>query len=290
MDPIYQLVKGIILVRREKLSEGLACFDEAIKLCPENLYAWQNRGFTLQQMGRDSEAAFCFDKIIQMDPLNADAWRNKGEALMCLAEYSQAISCFDRAIEIDPMTPTVWDLKGFALQNLGETLEAQECFRKSNLAGKLKQYKVTKFRVSTVESQLKFFCPRCRKAVFVPYESRISKAYNSGKISFNRAKKDYLLTHYRHYHTEYHSATLQGLDDGLHHEDFKRKYSLQAKTLIKQDPISRHCDACGKTIDIGNRHCPECSVYLCWHCVTELVIRGHKHPPTCPFCDEELVE
>ena len=54
--------KGIALGKLEKYEEAIACFDEVIKLDPEDFAAWKNKGTALKTSGRDEEAEQCLAK------------------------------------------------------------------------------------------------------------------------------------------------------------------------------------------------------------------------------------
>jgi len=54
------------------------------------------------------------------------------------------------------------------------------------------------------------------------------------------------------------------------------------------DFFARPCDACGKPIGDGYKHCPKCNIYLCWCCGYVLRNLYKKYPEKCPMCGENL--
>jgi Flp pilus assembly protein TadD len=48
--------KGIVLGNQGKYNEAIKCFDEAIRLDPKDVDAWNNKGIVLGALGRISEA------------------------------------------------------------------------------------------------------------------------------------------------------------------------------------------------------------------------------------------
>jgi RNA polymerase subunit RPABC4/transcription elongation factor Spt4 len=52
--------------------------------------------------------------------------------------------------------------------------------------------------------------------------------------------------------------------------------------------LSRPCDACGKTIGGGYKHCPKYNSYLCWHCRYVLQNLSKEYPVKCPMCGGEF--
>ena len=85
---------------------------------PKNADAWNNKGLSLDMLGKPEEAIECYDKAIEMDPADPGAWYNKGNALDDLGKYEEAIKCFDKAIEIDPKNILSWFRKGVAFHSI----------------------------------------------------------------------------------------------------------------------------------------------------------------------------
>jgi len=48
--------------------------------------------------------------------------------------------------------------------------------------------------------------------------------------------------------------------------------------------LSRPCDACGKFIGGGFKHCPKCQIYFCFLCLSYLTNFQNKYPIECPMC------
>jgi len=49
--------------------------------------AWNNKGITLQNLGKNEEAIRCYDKALEIDPKDVDAWYNKGLSLNNLGKH-----------------------------------------------------------------------------------------------------------------------------------------------------------------------------------------------------------
>jgi len=52
--------------------------------------------------------------------------------------------------------------------------------------------------------------------------------------------------------------------------------------------LTRSCDACGKPIGGGYKHCPKCDIYLCFMCKLTLARVTNEFPAKCPMCGGEL--
>jgi DNA-directed RNA polymerase subunit RPC12/RpoP len=53
--------------------------------------------------------------------------------------------------------------------------------------------------------------------------------------------------------------------------------------------LTRPCDACGKMIGGGFKHCPKCQIYFCFLCSYELMVFQKKLPLICPMCGGKLM-
>ena len=88
------------------------------------MYALNNKGAALGNLGRSEEAITWFDKALKRDPIFVDALNNKGAALGDLGNYEEAITWYDKAFAIDPGKVNALNNKGVALKNLGKYEEA----------------------------------------------------------------------------------------------------------------------------------------------------------------------
>jgi tetratricopeptide (TPR) repeat protein len=90
--------------RRRDYAAAIACYDEAIRLDPNNGRAWSSRGDTrLRLPKRDVEAAMQdHNKAIELEPKNAVSHVLRGKAYWLQRDFERALKDFDRAIEIDP--------------------------------------------------------------------------------------------------------------------------------------------------------------------------------------------
>ncbi|MGD9779610.1 tetratricopeptide repeat protein, partial [Methanomethylovorans sp.] len=99
------------------------------------LYAWDQKGYALNALGRYEEALQACDKAIEIDPNYLYAWSHKGFALYGLGRYDEALQAYDKCIELDPLNALSWYNKGVILEALGRYDEAQVCYDKAEELG-----------------------------------------------------------------------------------------------------------------------------------------------------------
>ena len=124
------LIKGINLKKLGKYDEAIKCYDEAIRINPDDADIWKSKGITLKKLGKYDEAIKCYDEAIKINPFAVDAgvWYNKGISLNKLGKYDEEIKCYDEAIRINPEYDNAWYNKGIALTDLERYEEAIKCY------------------------------------------------------------------------------------------------------------------------------------------------------------------
>jgi len=66
----------------------------------QNAEDWCNKSNALYEQGKYDEAILAYDEAIRMDPQYIEAWYNKGAALEALGRDTQAQTAFAKAREL----------------------------------------------------------------------------------------------------------------------------------------------------------------------------------------------
>jgi tetratricopeptide (TPR) repeat protein len=61
-----------------------------------------NKGMSLNSLGKFNESITYFDKALAIDPKNIDALTGKGDVLSNLGNNTESVAYYDKALAIDP--------------------------------------------------------------------------------------------------------------------------------------------------------------------------------------------
>jgi serine/threonine protein kinase len=123
--------KGSSLDHLGRRSESIACYDLALQLDPLLVSAWFNKGGALFASRQVVEALVCYERALELNPKSEQVWSNKGVALKTLGKIQDAIACYDRALQFNPRYPNAWVNRGVALKALGKPDEALVCYERA---------------------------------------------------------------------------------------------------------------------------------------------------------------
>lgn len=111
--------------------QGLACFEKALALEPDQPFALTNRAFSFLMLGRYNEAIALFDKLFNKDPENAYLIANRGLAKSKLGQSEEAFSDMERAQKLDPEESYVYRSLGIYSLDRGDRATALTHFKKA---------------------------------------------------------------------------------------------------------------------------------------------------------------
>ncbi len=93
--------QGNSLIKEEKYEDAILAFDEAVKIKPNFVEAWTNKGFAQGKLGRHLEKFSSCARATNIDPNFAEAWNCRGLARADLQQFELALIEFDKAISVD---------------------------------------------------------------------------------------------------------------------------------------------------------------------------------------------
>jgi tetratricopeptide (TPR) repeat protein len=84
---------------------AIADYSEAIRLAPELVAAYVDRGVTYHGMGSYEHAVRDFLKAVELNPRLAIAWGDLGVTYSMMRDWNHAIEALTKAIALDPVDP-----------------------------------------------------------------------------------------------------------------------------------------------------------------------------------------
>lgn len=123
-------LRGDAMSELEQYEEAIVAYDQAIRLKPDYVKAYNNRGFAKIMLRQYFAAIADFDQAIQLKPDFADAYTQRGNAKALLYQYSAAIADYDRAIQITPDDAFVYSFRGISKEALRQYFAAISDFDK----------------------------------------------------------------------------------------------------------------------------------------------------------------
>jgi len=96
---------------------AIQSYDKALAIDPNDTYALNGKGNSLNGKGNYTQAIQSFDKALAINPKDSTALNGKGNALSGRGNYSQAIQYYNEALDIDPKDKVILRNKADALFN-----------------------------------------------------------------------------------------------------------------------------------------------------------------------------
>jgi tetratricopeptide (TPR) repeat protein len=102
--------KGYTMNVLNRFSEAIPLFDKAIELDPDFAYSYNNRGLSKIKTGLVEDGLEDINHSFRLDANNSYGYRNLGVYHMDNQEFSKALELFTKAKELDPSTHIIDDL------------------------------------------------------------------------------------------------------------------------------------------------------------------------------------
>ena len=103
----------------DRHADAIADYDEAIRLQPDLASAYYSRGLSKAKLEQYSDAIADFDEAIRLQPDLADSYHNRGGSKIKLEDYKGAIADFDEAIRLRPDLAGAYHNRGISKSGLG---------------------------------------------------------------------------------------------------------------------------------------------------------------------------
>lgn len=112
--------KGYVLNQMERFEEALPVLIQALQIDRDLMAAHNNYGDALQGLGRNEEAIAAYEESIKLEPTNYQAWLGRGTCLYNLQKYQEAIAIAQKLVELDSENFLGWYAKAVCYALLGD--------------------------------------------------------------------------------------------------------------------------------------------------------------------------
>jgi tetratricopeptide (TPR) repeat protein len=123
--------KGRNQMSNEKFLDAIRSFELAIRIDPQFIDAWVEKGYAHFHLGEYSVAISSYNRAIEIDVENGPAWNLKGLAYYKMKNYDKAIECCEKAIDLDPNDGMSWYNMACYLTLNGKADDGLEALRRS---------------------------------------------------------------------------------------------------------------------------------------------------------------
>jgi tetratricopeptide (TPR) repeat protein len=124
-------ILGVAYGKMNFFDDAAASFQQAIKLKPDYIDAWNNLGWAYTESGKLPEAVGVFEQLIKFTPKDAQVWSNLGGVQARLGHAVDAIAAYQMAIQLKPDYADAHFNLGVAYAGQAKFEEAVKSFRQA---------------------------------------------------------------------------------------------------------------------------------------------------------------
>lgn len=183
-------LRGDAMYAMELYEEAIVAYDQAIRLKPNYIEAYNNRGIAKSAIGQSFAAIADFDKAIEIKPDFAKGYTFRGAVKEDLGQNAAAIADYDKAIQITPDDAVVYYFRGMAKETLKQYFAAISDFDKAI------QLKPDFAEVYHSRGESKVFLGQYFAAIS-DFDKAIQLNPDNAEVYYNRGSVRLLLNQYR---------------------------------------------------------------------------------------------
>lgn len=122
-------ILGVAYGKMHFFDDAAGSFQQAIKLTPDYIDAWNNLGWAYTESGKLPEAVGVFEQLVKFSPKDAQVWSNLGGVQARLGHEADAISAYQMAIQLKPDYADAHFNLGVAYASQAKVEDAVKSFR-----------------------------------------------------------------------------------------------------------------------------------------------------------------
>ncbi len=125
------LDRGTALYKQGRFAEAIVAFEEATRLDPGLLQAWENRGWAYHRTGQAARALETWETVLKVDPARIDLLNEMGAIHLAHGRAEEAAQAFERSLRVSAEQPAVQARLADAFERLGRSKEAEARYREA---------------------------------------------------------------------------------------------------------------------------------------------------------------
>lgn len=122
---------ALVKTSTERADEAIDAYKQAIRLAPDQIFAWNNLGNLCAKIGRNDEAMFAFRKAVECNPKDPIAWNGLANLHFQLGYVDDAIAAYRKAVQFMPGFAQPWNGLGDVYASMGRSDEAMKAYHKA---------------------------------------------------------------------------------------------------------------------------------------------------------------
>lgn len=124
--------EGNAHLQKGEIDRAIEAFNEAVRLDPDNAYAYANRGIAYLDEDEPLAAVRDLTRALQLEPAIAASVRvQRGSGYLAQGSYREAVADFSEAIRLNPKDADAYQGRAEAFRKLGERARAAEDARRA---------------------------------------------------------------------------------------------------------------------------------------------------------------
>lgn len=126
-----EFFKGLMSQKEKDYSKAIEHYSNAIKLNPETVETYNNRGIAYSDTCAYDRAIEDLNKAIELNPNDAEFYNNRGIAYRSKGKVHLAIEDYNKAIDLDPRDVEFYNNRGIAYYKKGDVDRAIADYNKA---------------------------------------------------------------------------------------------------------------------------------------------------------------
>jgi tetratricopeptide (TPR) repeat protein len=108
----------VYMTNGNKLPDAIRDFDQAIKIKPDYMHAYLNKGYSLEQLKDNDGAFYNYRYAAHLQPTASEPWVDIASLKSTLGETAGAILAYDTALRLNPLFSEGYNARGLLRQEV----------------------------------------------------------------------------------------------------------------------------------------------------------------------------